>query len=52
MWDDIVAWLQVNGGRLIEYKVHFVPSVMLLEAAARNDVEEGESASLDDPSDK
>ena len=23
------------------YKVHFVPSVMLLEAAARNDVEEG-----------
>lgn len=24
-----------------EYKVHFVPSVMLLEAAARNDVEEG-----------
>ena len=25
-----------------DYKVHFVPSVMLLEAAARNDVEEGE----------
>ncbi|CAN7940865.1 unnamed protein product [Ixodes hexagonus] len=25
-----------------EYKVHFVPSVMLLEAAARNDVDEGE----------
>lgn len=24
-----------------EYKVHFVPSVMLLEAAARNDVDEG-----------
>lgn len=24
-----------------DYKVHFVPSVMLLEAAARNDVEEG-----------
>ncbi|CAG2109437.1 unnamed protein product [Medioppia subpectinata] len=27
-------------GRRQEYKVHFVPSVMLLEAAARNDVEE------------
>jgi len=26
-----------------QYKVHFVPSVMLLEAAARNDVEEGVS---------
>lgn len=25
-----------------DYKVHFVPSVMLLEAAARNDVDEGE----------
>lgn len=25
----------------INYKVHFVPSVMLLEAAARNDIEEG-----------
>lgn len=24
-----------------DYKVHFVPSVMLLEAAARNDVDEG-----------
>lgn len=24
-----------------DYKVHFVPSVMLLEAAARNDIEEG-----------
>ncbi|XP_028968156.1 protein phosphatase 1 regulatory subunit 16A [Galendromus occidentalis] len=29
-----------GGGKLVEYKVHFVPSVMLLEAAARNDVEE------------
>lgn len=26
-----------------DYKVHFVPSVMLLEAAARNDIEEGNS---------
>lgn len=25
------------------YKVHFVPSVMLLEAAARNDVDEGKT---------
>lgn len=24
-----------------DYKVHFVPSVMLLEAAARNDIDEG-----------
>lgn len=24
-----------------DYKVHFIPSVMLLEAAARNDIEEG-----------
>lgn len=24
----------------VDYKVHFVPSVMLLEAAARNDIEE------------
>ncbi|XP_022646333.1 protein phosphatase 1 regulatory inhibitor subunit 16B-like isoform X2 [Varroa jacobsoni] len=34
------AKLNNGGGRLVEYKVHFVPSVMLLEAAARNDVEE------------
>jgi protein phosphatase 1 regulatory subunit 16A len=31
--------IKINGQK--EYKVHFVPSVMLLEAAARNDVEEG-----------
>lgn len=30
-----------KGRRAANYKVHFVPSVMLLEAAARNDVEEG-----------
>ncbi|XP_053201240.1 uncharacterized protein LOC128386259 [Panonychus citri] len=30
----------VTGGGKRDYKVHFVPSVMLLEAAARNDVEE------------
>ncbi|GBM17545.1 hypothetical protein AVEN_121442-1 [Araneus ventricosus] len=29
-------------GKRKDYKVHFVPSVMLLEAAARNDIEEGE----------
>lgn len=29
-----------NKGKKTDYKVHFVPSVMLLEAAARNDVEE------------
>lgn len=28
--------------RKCDYKVHFVPSVMLLEAAARNDIDEGE----------
>ena len=27
-------------GKKCDYKVHFVPSVMLLESAARNDVEE------------
>ena len=30
----------------IDYKVHFVPSVMLLEAAARNDIKEGECFSF------
>ncbi|KAH9362274.1 hypothetical protein HPB48_002252 [Haemaphysalis longicornis] len=30
-----------------DYKVHFVPSVMLLEAAARNDVDEGEFLSCE-----
>ncbi|GIY72061.1 uncharacterized protein CDAR_502571 [Caerostris darwini] len=31
----------VKKGRRNDYKVHFVPNVMLLEAAARNDIEEG-----------
>lgn len=30
-----------SGKKNLVYKVHFVPSVMLLEAATRNDVEEG-----------
>ena len=30
-----------NKGRRNDYKVHFVPSVMLLEAAARSDIDEG-----------
>ncbi|GIY95649.1 uncharacterized protein CEXT_462981 [Caerostris extrusa] len=29
----------VKKGRRNDYKVHFVPNVMLLEAAARNDIE-------------
>lgn len=32
--------LAVKNARKHDYKVHFVPSVMLLEAAARNDIEE------------
>ncbi|GFR12114.1 uncharacterized protein TNCT_131811 [Trichonephila clavata] len=33
--------LLAKKGKRTDYKVHFVPSVMLLEAAARNDIEEG-----------